>query len=96
MSAGPTAKMAVPPACFSTRKENEQNEGVRNLWDSRRKASFPSLSSLQEPTAQRRAINFRSLRRCVNASPAIASAPPIHVLGSGTKLTTVRIMLSPV
>ena len=29
-------------------------------------------------------IVFRSLRRCVKASPAIASAPPIHVLGSGT------------
>ena len=58
-------------------------EGATRLLGNPEK-SVVSLSSAQEPTAQRRAINFRSLRRCVKASPAIASAPPIHVLGSGT------------
>ena len=47
------------------------------------------LSSVQEPTAQRRAINLRSLRRCMKASPAIASAPPMYVLGSGAAAVTV-------
>ena len=42
------------------------------------------------------AINFHSLRRCVKARPAIASAPPIHVLGSGTgAATTVSTMSLP-
>ena len=75
---------------------NTERKYKRDLWESRRKASFPLLSSAQEPTAQRRAINFRSLRRCVKASPAIASAPPIHVLGSGTgAATTVSTMSLP-
>ena len=44
-----------------------QNEGVtRLLWESRRKASFPLLSSAQEPTAQRRAINSESFRESLS------------------------------
>ena len=53
----------------------------------RGQASLPLLSSASRATrvtSRLNAINFRSLRRCVKASPAIASAPPIHVLGSGT------------
>ena len=51
--------------------------------------SQPHGATLSTPKAfashyRLNAINFRSLRRCVKASPAIASAPPIHVLGSGT------------
>ncbi len=51
--------------------------------------SQPHSAALSTPKAfashhRLNAINFRSLRRCVKASPAIASAPPIHVPGSGT------------
>ena len=93
-------------ACFSTRKENEQNEGVTRLVG-KPKGSFVSLvifrsksrphsAALSAPKAfashyRLNAINFRSLRRCVKASPAIPSAPPIHVLGSGTGAAAVNV-----
>ena len=52
-------------------------------------AAMSKIAALSTPKAfashyRLNAINFRSLRRCVKASPAIASTPPIHVLGSGT------------
>jgi hypothetical protein len=86
---------ATMPALRQRRKTNER---TRKFWESWRRASFPLLSSVQDPTGQRRAISLRSLRRCENASPAIASAPPIHVLGSGTAdaWTTVSSMSLPV
>ena len=65
--------------------------------------SQPRNATLSTPKAfashyRLNAINFRSLRRCVKPSPAIASAPPIHVLGSGTGAApvTVRIMSLPI
>ena len=75
--------------------------------------SVVSFFCVKSPTAQRRvstpkafashyrlnAINFRSLRRWVKASPAIAKAPPTHVLGSGTgawiTVSTMSLLPSP-
>jgi len=85
-----------------------QNEGVRDLWESFvspvifRSKTQPRSAALSTPKAfashyRLNVINFRSLRRCVKASPAIASAPPIHVLGSGTgAAVTVSTMSLPV
>ena len=76
--------------CDETSAENPEESFVSFvIFCSRPNRSQPHNAALSTPKAfashyRLNAINFRSLRRCVKASPAIASAPPIHVLGSGT------------
>ena len=58
--------------------------GNSELTGASHHSGFPAAD--QDPTGrQYRAINFRSLRRCVKAIPAIPSAPPIHVTRFGDR-----------
>ena len=60
-------EMAVLRCLLFDKKGQTNNEGVmRLLWESRRRASFPLLSSVQEPTAQRRVINSESFRESLS------------------------------
>ena len=43
-----------------------QNEGVRDFWGKPEKSLVSLLSSVQEPTAQRRAINSESFRESLS------------------------------